>query len=123
MRKESERMRQLKENFMELYHQGYTARQIAKKYNLSYTAVYGQLQEIAEANNVTRRELLEREKSPSEKTILKAEEKRVKVDVEELQQSFKEAGQNINFLIDKIDEILNQQQQENNYDNDNGIDI
>ena len=119
MAKESERMRQLKENFMSLHQQGCSIREIADKYDLSFSTVYKNLQDIADANNVTRRELLQHEKAPSERTILKLEEKKVHVDVAELQQGFKDAGEIIGFLIEEIDSILqSEQQEENNNDYD-----
>jgi len=118
MSKESERMRQLKENFMQLHEEGYTIPQIAEQYNLSFAAVYGKLQEIAEANNLKRKDLLQHEKALSERSMLKAEERRMKVDAEELQKGFNDAVESIDNLISKIDVILeSEKQEENNNDN------
>ena len=112
MAKESERMRLMKENFMELHYQGFTVPEIAVKFNLGKATVYHALQEIANANGVSRESLLKIVRTPTERAY-KEEAKKVKVNVEELKKGFKEAGNSLNFLIGIIDETL---REENKYD-------
>ena len=104
--KESERMRQLKENFMQLHNEGDLIPEIAEKFSLDASTVYRALQSIADANNVSREELLLRPKKASEKIRWKAEEKQVKVDMQELQNGFNKAKDAIQETIEFIDNII-----------------
>lgn len=106
MAKESERVRLMKENFMNLHNAGYSIPEIAEKHNLSADTVYRHLQKIADANNVSRKELLKIVRAPSERAIQKEEERKTKVTVEELRDGFRQAGERIDFLIGEIDGIL-----------------
>ena len=60
MERVSERVVRMKQNFMRLHNEGKTIKEIAEIYNLHYTTVYDYLQEIADANNMTRTDLLTR---------------------------------------------------------------
>ena len=106
MAKESERVRVMKENFMNLHNAGYSIPQIAEQHNLDKMTVYRHLQEIADANNVSRESLLQIVRSPSERAIQKEEERKARITVEELRQGYKEVGQGIDSLKAKISEIF-----------------
>jgi len=112
MARESERMRLMKENFMELHQQGFTIPEIAAKFNLGKATVYHTLQDIADANGVSRESLLQIVRTPTERAY-KEEAKKVKVNVAELKNGFKEAGNHLDLLIGIIDETL---REENEYD-------
>lgn len=58
--KEHERTFKMMENFISLHNEGYSIKEIAKKYSLSTTTVYNRLEEIAEKAGVTRKELLKK---------------------------------------------------------------
>lgn len=115
MARESERMRLMKENFMELHQQGFTIPEIAAKYNLGKASVYHSLQNIANANGVSRESLLKIVRTPTEKAY-KEEAKKVKVNVEELKKGFKEAGNLIDSLIDIIGETLREEKENDDYE-------
>lgn len=83
MAKESERMRQMKECFIRLHEEGVSISEIAEKFNLGESTVYQKLQEIADANGVTRDSLLQQVRTPSERAY-KEEAKRIQVNVEEM---------------------------------------
>ena len=112
MARESERMRLMKENFMKLHKQGFTIPEIVAEFNLGKATVYHTLQEIADANGVSRESLLKVVRTPSERAY-KEEAKKVKVNVTELKNGFKEAGNMLDSLIGIIDETL---REENEYD-------
>ena len=57
-KKSTERVIQMKQNFMRLHDEGKTIPEIAKIYNLNFSTVYKSLQEIADENGTTREELL-----------------------------------------------------------------
>lgn len=115
MAKESERVRQMKENFMELHMQGFSIREIAEKYNLSPRTVYQRLQDIADANKVSRDSLLQIVRTPSEKAY-REEAKRVKVNMEELEAGFREVGNILDSLIGMLDEILQEESKNEGYE-------
>lgn len=112
MARESERMRLMKENFMELHNQGLTVPQIAEKYNLGESTVYHKLQEIADANNVSRESLLKVVRTPSEKAY-REEARRVRVNVNELLKGLDEADKGIQSTMSLINMIL---EEEEHYD-------
>lgn len=106
MARESERVRLMKENFMRLHNAGYSIPQIAEQHNLDKMTVYRHLQEIADANSVTRESLLQIVKTPSERTLQRQEELKAKVTVEGLRQGFKDVGEHIETLIGNIEEVI-----------------
>ena len=59
MRKPDERTLKMMENFMQLRREGYSIQEISKMYGLSWSTVYGRLEEIARMNGVTREDLLD----------------------------------------------------------------
>lgn len=116
MAKESERMRLMKENFMELHQQGFSVSEIAERYNLSNKAAYNALQAIAEANGVSRESLLKVVRKLTTERAYKEEAKKVKVDVGELKKGFKEAGNLLDTMISIIDETLREEKENDNFD-------
>lgn len=110
MAKESERMRLMKENFMELHRQGFTISQIAEKYNLGKASVYHVLQDIADANGISRESLLQVVRTPTERAY-KEESKKVTVNVTDLKIGFQEAGKIIDSLIGIIGETLREEKE------------
>lgn len=59
MATKDERTSQMIKEYFELYQQGYTPKEVAKKFGLSDFTVYRYLGEIAEENGVTRASLLQ----------------------------------------------------------------
>ena len=55
----SERTKVMMENFMTEHENGFSIYKIAEKYGLHYTTVYDHLEEIAEANGLSRDDLLQ----------------------------------------------------------------
>lgn len=116
MAKESERMRLLKENFMELHQQGFSIPEIAEKYNLGSAAIYSYaLQSIADANGVSRQSLLKTIRKPTEREH-KEEDKKVKANVTELKNGFREAEELLDTLINTINETLREGKKHDNYE-------
>lgn len=116
MAKESESVKVMKENFMELHGQGLSIPEIAEKFGISSSVIYKKhLQEIADANGVSRESLLKIVREPTER-MYKEEEKRVKVNIEELKRGFREAGEKIDFLIGIIDDILEEEKKYDGYE-------
>lgn len=109
MAKVSERVHVMKQNFMTLHDAGYSIPDIAKRYNLNNSTVYRCLQEIADANNVSRESLLQIVRSKSQARLLKEEEEIVKVNVAEMQACFKQVGATIDSIISRIDQILEEE--------------
>lgn len=71
MGKTNERTLRMRNEFMELHRQGLTIPEIAKKFSLTTTTVYANLEKIATDNGVTRKSLLQRvhkEHAPFERT-------------------------------------------------------
>lgn len=108
MAKESERSQRMKKEFMMLHEQGLSIPEIAERFKLSADTVYRKLQEIAEANNVTRESLLQVVREPTERQYA-LEEQKTKVTVEELRRGFAEAGEKIDFLMKMLDDMINEE--------------
>lgn len=106
MAKGSERVRLMKESFMKLHEDGYSIPEIADKFNLNESTVYRHLQDIADANGVTRESLLQIVKTPSERTLQRQEELKTRVTVEGLRKGFQEVGEHIDTLIGNIEEVI-----------------
>lgn len=105
MAREAERTLLMKQNFMELHHEGLAIKEIADKYDLSVSTVYRCLQEIADENKVTRESLLQIVRGPYIR-FNRRDFERVQIQKEEFELGFKEAENIINSLIDGIDKIL-----------------
>ena len=93
---------------MALHQQGYYIAEIAKKYELSPCTVYLHLQEIADANGVSRESLLQVVRTPSERQY-KEEERRIQVNIEELKKGFSDLDESFQRLITTIDNILEEE--------------
>ena len=115
MAKESERSKQMRSSFMELHEQGFSIPEIAAKFNLAPETIYRNLQRIADENNVERASLLQRIRTPSEKAY-KEEAKRVKVNVEDLENDFVETKKSILTIINTIEKILEEEKENDSYD-------
>ena len=115
MAKESERAKLMKQNFMELHNRGLTIPEIAERYDLSKITVYRNLQTVADENGVSRESLLQIIRMPTDKAYAR-EAKKVSVDVQQLKEEFKKAKSSITFLIEIIDQTL---EQENEYAKEN----
>lgn len=101
----SERVLQMKQNFIELHYQGFSIPDIAKKFHVDNSTIYYHLQDIAEANGMTREDLLKVVKTSS-RTYLRREEHVFKVDSAELMQNLANAKISISNSKQKIDEII-----------------
>ncbi|MGN1298148.1 MAG: hypothetical protein ACI4VH_07040 [Clostridia bacterium] len=103
----SERVQQLKKNFMKHHNEGKTIKEISEHYNVSTRHIYFILQEIADENNVSRESLLttphrEHPRNGSAKTS-----KQVKP--QEIREKFDTMISNAKTLIKKIDYILQEE--------------
>lgn len=108
MAKENERTLWMKENFMDLHHEGASIKEIADKYDLSVSTVYRSLQEIAEANKVSRESLLKVVRTPTTK-FYREEQERIRVRKEEFDEGFAELENILISLIQRIDETLKEE--------------
>lgn len=104
---QTQRVKTLKEKFMQYHADGYTIPEIAKIFNVEYSTVYKHLDDIAKANGVTRESLLQ--KAPySPQITSKAAYQRDKVDMEELQKSFTNLKNDLNEVINQLEIFLEQ---------------
>jgi len=110
MAKVSERVRRMMAEFIKRHNEGYTIPQIAKIYNLDSSTIYLHLQEIADANGVERRELLERPRNATTESFWQEEERKVRVDVEALKNGFSDVKSSIQGICNKIDKLLSQEE-------------
>ena len=108
MAKESERAKLMKQNFMELHNRGLTIPEIAERYDLSKITVYRNLQTVADENGFSRESLLQIIRMPTDKAYAR-EAKKVSVDVQQLKEEFKKVKSSITFLIEIIDQTLEQE--------------
>ena len=100
----TQRVERLFKEFMQYHNAGYSIKDIAKVFEVDFSTVYNNLQEIADANGVTRESLLERGSSSHEKPHQFFSKE--KVDVSNLQKEFKKAEEDLETLISSIDKIL-----------------
>ena len=63
-RNKTQSVKDMMEQFMSFHKEGLTIGEIAKRFEISPCRIYGLLQQIADANGVERKELLERVHSP-----------------------------------------------------------
>lgn len=108
--KVSERVKLMKEGFMELHNRGMTIPEIADYYEVAPWTVYDALQNIADANGVARESLLQRAQKSHvmTKKTLKYE---AKVNPEELSENFSKMIKDVDKLIENIDEILEKEEE------------
>ncbi len=101
----SERVVQMKANFMELHEAGMTIPEIADKFNLSRATVYRHLDEIASQNGVTREALLQQvHQTP---TYWEKQSCSLKVDGSQLMAKFDTAKQALSEITGDITTLIN----------------
>ena len=111
VRRESERVRAMKREFMNLHNEGLGIREIAEMFNLGISTVYFYLGEIAEKNGVRREELLSRiVNRKSVNRNLNEQDREVRATFEQVEAMLEEAHTSIEGASKKIDEILEEQQ-------------
>ena len=103
MAKESQRMKDMKKNFMSLHEQGKSIAEIAKIYSLSQFSVYTNLQKIADANNVPRESLLAVVHSPHSSFT---RQKKEDFDYKKIQEYASSINNQIDSIIAAIDQAL-----------------
>lgn len=100
--KNSERAQKLLKNFMSLHNSGYSIPEIAEMHGLNPATVYRHLQEIADANGVTRESLLERVNTPSSNAFWQRDRKKSEADFAEMRKTISA----ISSRMDRINQIL-----------------
>lgn len=107
MAKTAERTYQMMDNYMRLRNEGYSNEEIAKKYNLSGTAVRNRLQEIADKYGVSRESLLDKiHPIMNQEKYYKKEERRVHLNFETMVSNFDTATASVEGIIESIGNIL-----------------
>ncbi|MFR6022014.1 MAG: hypothetical protein ACLUHC_03670 [Clostridia bacterium] len=118
--KTSERMEQMKQGFLELRNAGKLFSEIAEVFGVSVWSIYDNLQEIADANGLSREDLLYRIHKPH---VMSSTSQKVKnvdkhLTVEELQKNFSDMLSITNYIISNIDKAL-QSEKDNKEDFEN----
>lgn len=118
--KTSERVKLMKQGFLELRNAGKSFSEIAEVFGVSVWSIYDNLQEIADANGLPREELLYRIHKPH---IISSTSQKVKnvdkhLTVEELQKNFSDMLSITNYIISNIDKAL-QSEKDNKEDFEN----
>lgn len=118
--KTSERMEQMKQGFLELRNAGKLFSEIAEVFGVSVWSIYDNLQEIADANGLSREDLLYRIHKPH---VMSSTSQKVKnvdkhLTVEELQKNFSDMLSITNYIISNIDKTL-QSEKDNKEDFEN----
>lgn len=105
----NERTLKMMEAFMELHNAGWSIEEIANKFELSPSTVRNHLQEIADANGVTREELL---KQVHAKPVcyVRSFEPVSPVDIEEFSRHFESIFEGIEALIAMIDHEIEKEE-------------
>lgn len=104
----SERVQQLKKNFMKHHQKGETIKEIANRYHVTPRHIYSILQDIADENNVSRESLLT---APHCDHVRKASYKNSgQINPEEIRKKFNTMISNAKTLINKIDSILQEEE-------------
>jgi len=100
----SERVKAVKENFIEERQRGMSFAEIAKKYHISRRHLYNILQEIADANGVKdRSSLLDVPHKQHQRSDFQTAET---IDVKEIQNSFDYILEETQTIIEKINTII-----------------
>ena len=98
-REETQRVKNMKENFMTCHQDGLDIPQIAEKFEVNVTTIYKLLQEIADANGVERKELLKRVHRPHVCIVTRKHEH---TDFDEVQNLIETLENKISVLLEKI---------------------
>lgn len=101
----SERVLQMKQNFMSLHLLGYSIPAISEIYQVDKSTVYFHLQDIADENHTSRQSLLKIVRTNS-KSYLRQEETAFRVDSDKLMQEFARAKNSISTLMEKVNETI-----------------
>lgn len=99
----TQRVENFIKNFMQYHNNGYSVKEIADIFKIDFSTGYKKLQEIADANGVTRESLLEKKAYTGYSRLPFYKEK---VDVEELMSEFDKVDEGLDNLISKIADIL-----------------
>ena len=99
----TQRVENLKKDFMKYHHDGYSIRDIADIFHVDFSTVYNHLQEIAETHGVTRESLLVK---PNTSHSSRLAFQKDKTDVRELQNGFTKVVKDIGVVVTAIDKIL-----------------
>ena len=103
----TERVKFYKNNFMRFHEEGYSIPEIAGKCNISCGHAYALLQEIADANEVTREELL-KIKDRKKPQFLKSSKIATQfVDSAELASEFDNTLKSVDNILEDIDRMIN----------------
>ena len=115
MATESERVVQMKANFMKLHLEGWSIPEIASKFNLSKVTVYRHLDSIAKKNGVTREVLLQQvHKTPA---YWERQNNSLKVDANNLKESFNIAQNALANISSEISTIIQCIEEDLKHDN------
>ena len=99
MSNRTQRVENLIENFMYYHKQGISIPEIAKIFEVDFSTVYNHLQEIADANGVTRESLLTK---PITSYSSRSSFVNDKVDIEKLRKGFDDAQHSINEILETV---------------------
>lgn len=118
--KTSERMKQMKQGFLELRQAGKSFSEIAEVFGVSVWSVYDNLQEIADANGLSREDLLYRIHKPH---IMSSKQNAKSVtnhlNPEELRQNFIDLLSITDYIISNIDQTLkNEENNKEDFENE-----
>ena len=105
MKKSTERVVRMKQDFMRLHEEGKTIPEIAKIHHLDFSTVYKYLQEIADENGTTREKLLSRvyDRKISNSKNYSTPKTPNTIDFKKLSKSFDFVLTELNNLITDID--------------------
>lgn len=109
MAQKSERVAQMKKEFMRLHQEGKTNAEIADHFSLHVNTIYLHLQSIADANNVTRDSLLQVVHKPHETQGCRMTKHLEPVDIQDIRNSFSNIRKNIANIQSNIDNILKEE--------------
>ena len=108
---QSERVKQMKKDFIKYRESGKTIKEIANIFGLTDRTVYLHLQDIADENNLSRDELLFRvHKQHIRVSNKQVNEKKEIIDIDEMKKEFNEMLKTSENIIEKIEETLETQQ-------------
>lgn len=107
----SERVLQLKKNFMEHHKNGWTIQEIADKYHVTRRHTYSILQKIADENGVTRESLLHTPHSQHSSPLFVHRDGEEKVNVEEIRKDFQNILTSAGKIVENISKVLEEDSQ------------
>ena len=105
----SERVKVMKENFIDLHNEGLSISEIAARFKLSGSTVYRYLDEIAKENGTSREDLLQKSLYHTQAERLRREEKEAKASFEKVQKELavlQNSLQIVRSLVDNVKESI-----------------